>query len=140
MKYQVQLELPVSARKAYEHFTDRHAMLKWEPGLSMIEDLNGTLFHEHSEGFLVFGGLPQPMKMKVTVERLDPPQGSTMIYEVPGAWNRCVNRFDDHSDGCIWTMDVEFRFDDEPPVGKEQFEKATLKSMQVFRDYLMKLN
>ncbi len=140
MKYQVQLSLPVSTRRAFEHFIDRQAMLQWENGLTMIEDLKGTLFQEQSQGYLVFASLPQPMKMKVTVEYLDPPHIATLVYEVPGAWNRCMNRFEDDSNGCMWVMDVEFRFENEPSVGQEQFEKATLKSMQVYRDYLMKIN
>lgn len=77
------------------------------------------------------------MEMKVTVEHLDAPRVATLIYEVPGAWNRYVNWFEDHHEGCTWMMDVEFRFDNEPPARKELFEKATLTSMQVYRDYLI---
>lgn len=53
MKYQVQRVLPVSTRRAFEHYTDRQAMMKWETSLTMIEDLSDTLFHEYSQGFLV---------------------------------------------------------------------------------------
>lgn len=139
MKYTLTLNLPVSASVAYHHYLDRDSMLLWEPGLSSLEDKHGILFEEGSDGYLVFGKLQNLMKMQVSVERLVPSHECVFIYQVSGAWNRCVNTFTDTDEGSQWRMEVEFRFENEPPVPQVQFEEATLSAMKVFRDYLAKL-
>lgn len=117
-------------------FVDKNSMNQWEPGLKAIESTQGNLFEEGSEGDLVFQFGEHEMRMHVVVESDDLPNQITLIYQVPGAWNRCVNHFIPMSNQTKWVMDVEFRFDVEPNLSTDQFAEKTLHSMTLFKAFV----
>lgn len=135
MKYSIEMILPTTAMMAYRQYLDHEAMLIWEKGLVAIEDVEGHLFEEKSKGFLVFQVGTQSMRMGVEVEQLALNSRATLIYTLPGAWNHCINHFVDHEEGCLWTMDVEFRFEGEPPAEREQFIAQTTIGMESYKKY-----
>lgn len=136
MKYQVQMTIHKERKTVTESYINRADMLKWEKGLNRIEDTKGILFEENSEGFLVFKFNDQEMKMKVTVEEIKTPELMTMIYELPGAWNRCVNQFKEINGNTIWTMDVTFIFENEMDVPLVRFIEKTEQGMKMFKDFV----
>jgi hypothetical protein len=136
MEYQVQVWIDKDVKTVTDLFLNRMEMPKWEKGLHHIEDTNGHLFEVGSEGYLVFFLDSGEMKMKVTVEKLNIPDSIIMIYEVPGAWNRCANEFREVDDKTLWTMDVTFTFDQEMNVPLIKFIEKTTASMNIFKDFV----
>jgi hypothetical protein len=71
--------------------------------------------------------------MTETIESNDMPNAIVTIYEVPGVWNRCENRFTEANGAVTWTMDSEFRFEHEVNPQEEAFINKTQKSMEDFK-------
>ncbi|TNF07180.1 MAG: hypothetical protein EP317_05310 [Bacillota bacterium] len=117
-------------------YVDRDMMATWEKGLVRIEDTKLKLFEENSEGYLVFSFNDQESKMKVTVTQVTLPDTITQIYEVPGAWNECINTFENVDGLTKWTMDVTFKMEAPYDIPKEAFIKKTTQGMEIFKAFV----
>lgn len=137
MNYKVSLTIDESLDVVSSLYIDQEAMLIWEKGLKRIEDRELSLFQTGSSGVLVFGFNEQEMHMKVSVEKNELPKAIDLIYEVPGAWNLCKNTFLALNDKkTLWTMDVEFRFDQPMGLPLEAFIKKTEDAMNMFKAFV----
>lgn len=136
MKYSVQLEINQPQKIVSNLFIDRNTMPLWESGLIRIEDDIQTLFNTSSQGYLVFGYNGKESKMKVTVLENRLPDSITIVYELPGAYNLCINTFKSMGRQTLWTMDVLFKFDQEIDVPLEAFTEKTKKGMELFKTFV----
>jgi hypothetical protein len=136
LKYQIELLIERDIEDVSPLFIDKKAMLVWEKGLKSIESHTGELFESGSKGDLIFWIHDQEMHMHVTVESCHLPDEITLVYEVKGTWNRCVNTFIKHPLGTSWIMDVEFKFEEDPKIPKERFMEQTKMGMTYFKDYV----
>lgn len=71
--------------------------------------------------------------MTETIESINLPEEIITIYEVDKVWNRCVNKFKVVDDKVVYTMLVEFIFDDESKVSKVAFQNKTQSQMDDFK-------
>ena len=136
MKYQVEVAIEEKYNLVASLFVDRDKMHLWEQGLSRIEDTKNKLFEAGSQGYLVFVFGPNEMKMKVTVEKSSLPSEITVIYELSGAWNRCVNHFIGHDGQTKWVMESEFIFDQPNDIPLSAFIEKTTIGMQAFKQFI----
>ena len=120
-------------------YVDRDMMPVWEKGLVGIEDSKLKLFETGSEGYLVFSFNNQESKMKVTVTNNNLPDLITQIYEVPGAWNECVNTFEEVNGITKWTMDVTFKMDAPYDIPKEAFINKTTQAMDIYKQFVERI-
>lgn len=140
MKLKFDYKIDVLIQKPITLVTDlyinRQTMSLWEKGLDHIEDVSGYLFETGSIGYLVFKFGEQEMKMKVSVVSNALPHQITQIYEVEGAWNQCINRFDEIDGQTKWTMDVIFILESEKDIPKERFIAKTTEAMHIFKNFV----
>lgn len=136
MKYQCQTKIKRPLSEVFQSFRDYSQMPKWENGLSQINHIKGTPNNPGSITNLVFTFGEEDMVMQETIEQINFPSTVTIVYEVPGAWNRCVNRFVDTGNETQWIMESEFRFERENTTPVQEFKKQTSKSMEIFKKYL----
>lgn len=136
MEYQVSIELKQEHAVVVSEFVNKTTMPLWEKGLSRIEETKGELFKTGSEGFLIFSFQIQEMKMKISILDNQLPHEITIVYEVPGAYNRCRNLFESLGGITRWTMDVLFEFDQPHDYPLEAFIKKTKAGMILFQEYV----
>lgn len=136
MEYQVSVNIAKPIDFVTSEFVNKTTMPLWEKGLTRIEELNGTLFDTGSEGFLVFSFQDQEMKMKVLVLENQLPNEITIVYEVPGAYNKCRNLFQNQEMTTLWTMEVLFEFDQPNDYPLEAFINKTRAGMVLFQEYV----
>jgi hypothetical protein len=136
MEYSVQLEIKKPQILVSNLFVDRKTMPLWETGLTRIEDENHSLFNTSSQGYLVFDFNGKESKMKVSVLENKLPNTITIVYELPGAYNQCINTFKPMGNQTLWTMDVIFKFDLEIDVPLEAFIEKTTKGMELFKAFV----
>jgi hypothetical protein len=139
MHYQVKTIINQKKELVAKTFVDIEQMRFWEKGFDRIEPLEGKLFRTDSSGNMVFRLGESELLMKVTVLANELPNHMTLMYEVAGAKNRCVNTFRKKGDQTIWTMDVDFEFDVKPELPIEQFINKTKQGMAVFKSYVESL-
>ena len=87
-------------------------------------------------GYLVFKFGDQEMKMKVSVVSNTLPDQITQIYEVPGAWNQCINQFVEVDGQTKWTMDVIFMLESEKDIPRERFIAKTTEAMHILKNFV----
>jgi hypothetical protein len=136
MKYQCHTKIKCSMKDTFGTFRDYAHMPKWEKGLDRIEHVSGDINQRGSITNLIFTFGEEEMVMKETIEEIISPSKVSIIYEVPGAWNRCVNTFIDMGTETNWTMESEFAFDRENNTPINEFKKQTSKAMDTFRKYI----
>jgi len=136
LKYQISLDIHDNLKRVTTLYINQKRMKEWEKGLSHIEQTKGTLFQTGSEGFLVFSFNDIELKMKVYVESNQLPREITLIYEVSGVWNRCVNSFKETNGVTRWNMDVEFRFSQANDTPVERFIEKTKEGMNTFKRFV----
>src|SRR3989339_433577 len=93
VKYGISIQIKEKKDRVAELYVDKELMHLWEQGLERVDSYQGTLFETGSKGALVFMFNQKEMPMKVSVENNSLPQSLSVIYEVPGAWNRFVVSF-----------------------------------------------
>ncbi|MBU1094635.1 MAG: hypothetical protein KKH01_09280 [Firmicutes bacterium] len=138
MKYQITFIIDEKLNKVAQLYIDKKQMSQWETGLTRIEEIKGNLFDTGSEGHLVFVHNNEEIKMKIYVESNQLPKAIVIIYQMPGAWNRCISTFKKVDSKTEWQMDVEFRFNAPQEIGLEKFIEQTSKGMQKFKDFVEK--
>ncbi len=79
------------------------------------------------------------LQMIETIESVNLPEEIVTIYEVEKVWNRCVNCFNVEKGKVIYTMDVEFVFEDESGINEDNFKKKTQSQMDEFKEYVESL-
>lgn len=136
MIYQVEMLIKAPRDLVSKLYIDKTSMKAWQSGLESIESHEGDLFDSGSHGDLVFKFGNQEMRMYVSVESSHLPDDITLIYQVKGAWNRCVNTFKGHLEGTLWIMEVEFKFDEPMDLPIERFIKKTTEAMNLYRDFI----
>lgn len=135
MEYTVCLAIEASKEKVAQLFIDRECMARWQPGLVAIEDEVGHLFDAESIGYLIFQ-FEQQMRMKVSVIENILPDSITIVYEVPGAYNRCINRFCSQEGYVKWQMAVVFEFEEPVDIPMDKFIKKTRTGMETFKRFV----
>ncbi len=138
MEYSVQIEINKPKNEVANLFVNRETMPLWEEGLIQIEDQKQSLFETSSIGYLVFSFQNKETRMKVTVLDNQLPDSITIVYEVPGAYNQCINTFKERSNKTIWNMDVIFKFEEPLDIPLEAFINKTKKSMELFKIFVEK--
>jgi len=136
MEYSVQVEINKPVDEVASLFVNRDVMPLWETGLIRIEDQEKTLFEESSNGYLFFLNQGSEIKMKVTVIKNKLPSLITIVYEVPGAYNQCINTFTLKENKTLWTMDVLFKFDEMMDYPIEAFINKTKQDMELFKNFV----
>jgi hypothetical protein len=132
MKYLCEMIIDAPIDKVTNLFADHNHYQAWQPGLIKVEPIKGA-----KQAYrLVFSLGNQEMVMKETVEDNALPKTYTLIYQVPGVWNRCVNQFVQTKDQTLWTMETEFQFDKDNHLPQDQFESKTLRGMQLFKNFV----
>lgn len=136
MHYTIEMIINKNREQVASSYLDIHDMPIWEKGLERIETIEGKLFETGSQGVMhvMFGDTS--IKMKVTIEKACLPELIIQIFEVPGAWNRCVNHFIDMNPHTKWVMEVTFNFDHPVTIPQERFIEKTTQSMTMFKDYI----
>jgi len=136
MKYQVNMNINKPMNEVVSLYTNKKSMLQWEPGLKEIKENKGQLFETGSEGILVFEYDKKQMNMKTYVESNQLPKQITIVYEMMGTWNRCINNFKEKNGMTAWEMDVEFRFNKPTEIPIEQFIEKTTQGMNIFKTFV----
>lgn len=132
MKYQIEMDIYQEIDKVYENYLNQEDMLKWISGL---KEVIGSSFEKGSESILVFSSFDHDMEMKLTVKDKYP-YTLDLIYEVKGAWNRCVSTFKKGEGKTHWVMDVTFLFENEIDLPIERFMDKTKEGMSLYKQYI----
>ncbi len=135
MIYQIEMEIKRKIEDVARLYTDLDQMSQWEENLDHIEQKKRLLFENGSEAIFYFRQGESLMPMKVYVESNQIPHEITMIYQVKGVWNRCVNTFVDQKDETHWIMQVEFRFENREEPDQAIFENGTRQGMLKFKTF-----
>lgn len=138
MTYRVEIIIDEKRDVVAVLYVNLMRMSEWELGLKSIEHKEGRLFETGSRGIFHFEFSGQHMPMKVCVEENHLPEQIIQIFEVPGAWNRCDNRFVAEGDQTRWIMDVTFNFDKPINISEDRFIEKTTTSMNVFKSFVEK--
>lgn len=129
-KYTCELELVGNIEEALKTYLSKEEFINWHEDLIRVDDTD-----KDNEYYLVYLINNLEMKMKVTEVEFLPPHYAKTIYEMPGVWNLCVDRFEKRGDNILWTMDVEFRFEEEQHLLIDAFIRKTFAGMNVFKYY-----
>ncbi len=136
MKYTCEIIIDEDINRVTELFRDYSLMPKWKPGLTEIQHIEGEINQLGSITNLCFQWEDQKMVMKETIESNQLPDLITLVYEVKGAWNRCVNHFYEIPQGTRWVMESEFRFEEKNDIPLKAFEEKTLNGMMLFKSFV----
>jgi len=135
MEYQVTVTIDNTSALCFKHYTEPEKIKKWLPQLKDVVSTERNLFDQGSKGYFVFDQNGHDMLMEIEVIATNHHE-VTIDYRVPGAYNRCLNKFIEHEHKVIWTMDVIFLFDEDPNLSEEVFIQSTTSSMNVFKHYI----
>jgi len=136
MKYEISILINEKKDRVAELYVDKELMHLWEQGLNRVDSYQGTLYETGSRGALVFMFNQKEMSMKVSVENNNLPESLTVIYEVPGAWNRFVVSFEETQGITLCNIESEFRFDEPNNVPVEAFIEKTTEGMNHFKRFV----
>jgi len=136
MEYSVNVRINKPVAVVTELFVNKQLMQRWETNLVRIEESETPLFSTGSHGVLVFNNDGNELRMTVSVTENDLPNTISLVYEVPGAYNRCLNRFASSAEGTSWTMDVLFRFETDVDIPIELFISKTTENMNRFKKFV----
>ncbi|MGE4572410.1 MAG: hypothetical protein AB7E09_06655 [Candidatus Izemoplasmatales bacterium] len=135
MKYTSRIMINKNIKEVFNTYIDYQQMPLWQESLKRIEH-DGPIHKEETVSKLIFEFNNQEMIMTETIEKIKSPNIFTAIYQVPGAWNKCVNLFKEINGVTEWTMESEFIFDEENDIPISAFENKTLTAMKIFKDYI----
>lgn len=132
MEYQCKIMIDEKLEPISNIFLNHDLMLKWEHGLKRYEKVsdNPLIYH------LIFESDGKEFVMKETIKENKLPKSATVIYEVPGVYNKCVNTFKEVNERVEWTMDVTFKFEQDPFQTKDDFICKTQSGMQLFKNFI----
>jgi len=137
MNYVLDMVIETSREACLKGYLEANHMYQWQSNLKSVEHEVGHLFDAHAMGYLNFEMGNYTMRMKVTVASNDLPEAISIIYEVTGAWNKCIHKFTETSEGYThWQMDVEFQFEQDPSLDISIFMSKTKESMILFKNYM----
>lgn len=128
--YSCQIELDGKIENALNTFLNKEEFINWHEDLIRVDNTD-----KDNEYCLVYLINNLEIKMKVTEVEFNPPYYAKTIYEMPGVWNLCVDKFEQKGDKILWTMDVEFRFEQDQHLLVDAFIRKTYAGMNVFKNY-----
>lgn len=132
-KYTCKIELDGDFDKVLNVYFDRSIMMEWNEGLEKIENISENEFNL----FYDFGD--STVKMEASLLEFNPPHYAKSVYQVPGVWNQCIDHFEKLDNKILWTMEVVFRFLEDPQVSIDAFTKKTYSGMKIFKNYFENL-
>ncbi len=135
MTYTCEIIIHQPIESVMRQYIDYDQMPRWQTSLVKVEHQN-TPHQIGSISHLIYETNGQSMVMKETIEAIDIPHLYSAIYEVEGAWNRCVNRFEAIGSDTKWTMTSTFKFDQPNNISQSAFENKTYQAMVLFKEYL----
>ena len=136
MNYAIELEINEKVERVAALYIDKDLMHLWEQGLIRVDSYQGNLFETGSKGALVFMFNQTEMQMNVSVEKNRLPQSLSVIYELPGAWNRFVVEFIDIGGRTKCICESEFRFDQPNNIPVQAFIDKTTEGMNHFKRFV----
>ena len=136
MKYEIEIEINEKRDRVASLYVNKDLMHLWEQGLVRIDSYQKTLFETGSQGALVFITSQKEMLMKVTVEDNQLPESISVIYELPGAWNRFVVHFLEFKNKTVCHIESEFKFDQPHQIPLEAFIEKTTEGMNHFKRFV----
>jgi len=135
LKYKIEIEINEKRDKVASLYVNKDLMLLWEQGLVRVDSHEKTLFETGSQGALVFMANQKEMLMKVTVEENHLPEFISVVYELPGAWNRFTVQFLEVKNKTVCHIESEFRFDQPHQIPLEAFIEKTTEGMNQFKQF-----
>ena len=136
MKYEIEIEIKEKRDRVAALYVNKDLMHLWEQGLFRIDSYQKTLFETGSQGALVFMISQKEMLMKVNVEDNRLPESISVIYEVPGAWNRFIVHFLEFKNKTVCLIESEFKFDQPHQIPLEAFIEKTTEGMNQFKQFV----
>ena len=133
MKYQCEVFIDANIELVSKSYFDHNVLKKWDTGLLRVEPGESP-----NQYYLYYRWGEEEMRMKETIEEINLPNRGVVTYEVPGAWNRCVNQFFEENGKTRFVMDVEFIFDKDPNIPIEIFKEKTLLGMNLYKKFIEK--
>lgn len=133
MKYQCEIVIDANIELVSKSYFDHDILQKWDTGLIRVKPGDSP-----NQYYLHYRWGEEEMRMKETFEEINLPNRVVVTYEVPGAWNRCVNQFFEENGKTRFVMDVEFIFDKDPNIPIEVFKEKTLTGMKLYKNYIEK--
>jgi hypothetical protein len=136
LKYKIEIEINEKKDRVAALYVNKNLMHLWEQGLIRVESYEKTLFETGSQGALVFITDQKEMLMKVTVEDNHLPESISVIYELPGAWNRFTIQFKEIKHKTVCHIESEFKFDQPHQIPLEAFIQKTTEGMNQFKQFV----
>lgn len=140
MKYEITVEIDQLLEPTVKELRSVDAAFKWMEGLKAFDLYEGELEEVGSVYKMVFDNKGKEQVMFETILSFNPPKEITMLYEMGGVKNECINLFIEQDGKTYYRMITSFKF---PFVMrlfmwmfKPMFKKQTLKSMIAFKEYV----
>jgi hypothetical protein len=135
------LKLPRSV--AVTLFENRSYRRLWQPTLLGYEPLSGSPARDGGRWRLRHRAGKREISIIETVTTHAPPHEVTATYEMPGAWSRVENRFEEIGPSeTRWSVESEFRCTGLMKVTAvllpSLFKRQTMQSMQRFKEFAEK--
>jgi hypothetical protein len=135
------LKLPRSV--AVKLFENRSCRRLWQPTLVGYEPLSGSSARDGGRWRLRHRAGKREIAIIETVTRHASPHEVTAIYEMPGAWSKVENRFEEIGPGeTRWSVESEFRCRGLMKLTAvllpRLFKRQTMQSMQRFKEFAEK--
>lgn len=136
-QYEEKVVIKRSRNVVIDEFLNYEGMKEWQPTLKNVELLEGKWKQEGHKVHLTYETKNgDKMLMEESIESMSLPHKITNTYRVGPTFNRNVSYFQSFGADTMWTMEVEFHFEDEPTVSKLSFERQTRQSMKEFKKYV----
>ena len=139
-QYEAKVVLKVSRNIIVEEFLNYEHMKEWQPTLKEVKLVKGKWQEEgHIVHLVYLGKNKQEMIMEEKIESLSLPHKIINTYTVGSVFNTNTSYFQSFGADTMWTMEVEFHFEEEPNGTKDMFQRQTDRSMREFKRYIENL-
>ncbi len=135
------MKLPRSV--AVKLFENRSYRRQWQPSLLSCEPLSAPHARDGARWRLRQRAGKREISIIETVTKHAPPHELTVTYEMPGAWSRVENRFEEIGPSeTRWSVESEFRCKGlmrlTAVLFPKLFKRQTLQSMHRFKEFAEK--
>lgn len=135
--YEEKVVIKRSRNVVVDEFLNYEGMKEWQPTLDSVNLLKGKWKEENHQVHLTYitkNG--DQMTMEESIESISLPHKIINTYRVGTTFNRNVSYFESFGADTMWTMEVAFHFESEPPTTKLSFERQTRQSMKAFKQHV----
>jgi hypothetical protein len=140
MRYEQKVVLKRSRNLVVDAMLDYQEMKEWQPSLKSVELKVGKWKEEGHKVHLIYVTKDgQDMVMEESIESLSLPHKIIHTYQLGSTLNRNISYFESFGADTMWTMEVEFIFEEEPTSSQLAFERQTRQSMKAFKNYVENL-